>query len=151
VALYGDVVLRYVSGAFPGPFLAAMEPVASPPLSYGLERLDHAVGNTGSLVETLQYVMGFTGARAGGLPEGAGGGWVGVGSAAARPQAADEAVALRGGLGGSQAAAGAAAAAQVVPPRPLPARFRPPSPSPRHRPPQASTSLPSLWRMTWAP
>jgi 4-hydroxyphenylpyruvate dioxygenase len=61
VKLYGDVVLRYVSGDFSGPYIAGMEAVAGKPLCYGLERLDHAVGNTHNLVETLEYVIGATG------------------------------------------------------------------------------------------
>lgn len=56
VKLYGDVVLRYVSGAFAGPFLAGgYEPVTDAPrLCYGLQRLDHAVGNTHELLPTVE-------------------------------------------------------------------------------------------------
>ena len=46
VALYGDVVLRYVSGDFEGAYLPGYTPVTdSPQVCYGLTRLDHAVGN----------------------------------------------------------------------------------------------------------
>ncbi|GLC38696.1 hypothetical protein PLESTB_000591400 [Pleodorina starrii] len=62
VTLYGDVVLRYVSGSFGGPFLAGYTPLPdSPAISYGLQRVDHAVGNTHDLVKTVEYIMGFTG------------------------------------------------------------------------------------------
>ncbi len=45
-----------------GPFLAGFEPVTSAPaISYGLQRLDHAVGNVHKLIEAASYVMGFTG------------------------------------------------------------------------------------------
>ncbi|EFJ46247.1 4-hydroxyphenylpyruvate dioxygenase [Volvox carteri f. nagariensis] len=62
VLLYGDVVLRYVSGSFTGPFLAGYTPLPdSPAISYGLQRVDHAVGNTHELLKAVEYVMGFTG------------------------------------------------------------------------------------------
>ncbi|CAL5218591.1 g286 [Coccomyxa viridis] len=61
VELYGDVVLRFVSGSFQGPFLAGYTPVESPPLSYGIKRLDHAVGNVPKLRETLKYIAEATG------------------------------------------------------------------------------------------
>jgi 4-hydroxyphenylpyruvate dioxygenase len=74
VVLYGDVVLRYVSsscsngnGAAPAspaplPFLAGWEPVPdAPQLCYGLERLDHAVGNVPDLSQTQRYLQAFTG------------------------------------------------------------------------------------------
>lgn len=71
---------RYVSGSFSGPFLAgyAATPDA-PSLSYGLVRLDHAVGNTTDLLRTVEYIMGFTGgwAWAGGGTGGWWNGWVG--------------------------------------------------------------------------
>lgn len=61
VRLYGDVVLRYISGDFAGPYLAQYMPVDSPELFYGINRLDHAVGNVENLLETVNYVMDFTG------------------------------------------------------------------------------------------
>ncbi|GMH42765.1 hypothetical protein BSKO_10684 [Bryopsis sp. KO-2023] len=61
VKLYGRVVLRFVSGDYDGPFLAGFEQVDGPQLSYGLSRLDHAVGNVENLLETVNYMMGFTG------------------------------------------------------------------------------------------
>ena len=44
-----------------GPFLAGYTPVESPPLSYGIKRLDHAVGNVPKLRETLKYIAEATG------------------------------------------------------------------------------------------
>ncbi|EFJ35545.1 hypothetical protein SELMODRAFT_165961 [Selaginella moellendorffii] len=68
VALYGDVVLRFVSGGFDGPFLPGYERVSPPPFSsspsglgVGLCRLDHAVGNVHNLLDAARYVAGFTG------------------------------------------------------------------------------------------
>jgi 4-hydroxyphenylpyruvate dioxygenase len=63
VKLYGDVVLRFVSNhdGFSGPYLPNFEAVDSPPLSYGIQRLDHAVGNVTSLVDAAKYIGQFTG------------------------------------------------------------------------------------------
>mmetsp|Transcript_32180 Transcript_32180/g.81790 ORF Transcript_32180/g.81790 Transcript_32180/m.81790 type:complete len:476 (-) Transcript_32180:554-1981(-) len=75
VKLYGDVVLRYISGDVTSqPYLAGYEAVQLPAgfhdrpqagqhagYSYGLKRLDHAVGNVHKLPEAINYVMGFTG------------------------------------------------------------------------------------------
>jgi 4-hydroxyphenylpyruvate dioxygenase len=63
VKLYGDVVLRYVSNkqGFKGPMLPNYEEVQSLPLTYGLVRLDHAVGNVHKLVEAVQYISKFSG------------------------------------------------------------------------------------------
>ncbi|KAJ9522564.1 hypothetical protein QJQ45_008333, partial [Haematococcus lacustris] len=78
VMLYGDVVLRYVSSAFTaspgsvervcwlcgaqGPFLAGYTEVTdAPAISFGLQRLDHAVGNVPQLGPAVKYIMGFTG------------------------------------------------------------------------------------------
>lgn len=44
-----------------GPFLAGYTPVESPPLCYGIKRLDHAVGNVPKLKETLKYIADATG------------------------------------------------------------------------------------------
>ncbi|KAF5831174.1 p-hydroxyphenylpyruvate dioxygenase [Dunaliella salina] len=63
VKLYGDVVLRYISGnVVEVPYLVGYTPVTdTPPISYGLRRLDHAVGNVHNLCETMDYIMKFTG------------------------------------------------------------------------------------------
>jgi 4-hydroxyphenylpyruvate dioxygenase len=44
-----------------GPFLAGYTPVNSPPLCYGIKRLDHAVGNVPKLKESLKYIADATG------------------------------------------------------------------------------------------
>ncbi len=71
-SLYCQISLappRFVSGSFSGPFLAGYAPTPdAPSVSYGLVRLDHAVGNTTDLLRTVEYIMGFTGG-------GGGGGW----------------------------------------------------------------------------
>ncbi|CAN6476149.1 unnamed protein product [Victoria cruziana] len=64
VELYGDVVLRFVSTQpdFARPFLPGYEAVEPEVrLDYGLNRLDHAVGNVPNLAEAVRYVAGFTG------------------------------------------------------------------------------------------
>ncbi|KAJ7514391.1 hypothetical protein O6H91_23G042300 [Diphasiastrum complanatum] len=62
VKLYGDVVLRYVSSdGYDGPFLPNYEPAESMPISYGLLRLDHAVGNVYNLMEAIKHIATFTG------------------------------------------------------------------------------------------
>ena len=64
VELYGDVVLRFVSRAdgFDGDFLCNYEATRDvPSVSYGLRRLDHAVGNVHNLLETVDYIMKITG------------------------------------------------------------------------------------------
>ena len=71
VSLYGDVVLRYMSyhdGATPtqegNVFLPGYKDVdleGREPLTYGLQRLDHAVGNVEDLLKAVDYIVGFTG------------------------------------------------------------------------------------------
>lgn len=47
--------------ALQGPFLAGYTDVDSAPFSYGLQRLDHAVGNVHDMQETLDYISKATG------------------------------------------------------------------------------------------
>lgn len=61
VVAYGDVVMRFVSGDFPGPFLPGYEAVDAPRISYGLQRLDHAVGNVPRLFDVTDYLAAATG------------------------------------------------------------------------------------------
>jgi len=62
VVLYGDVVLRYVSGDYKGPYLPGYVPVNDAPVvDYGLRRLDHAVGNVPKLIPAVEYICNFTG------------------------------------------------------------------------------------------
>jgi 4-hydroxyphenylpyruvate dioxygenase len=57
IKLYGDCVLRFVSGDFQGPYLPGYEPVTdSPQPSFGLQRLDHAVGNVPQLMPQVRYM-----------------------------------------------------------------------------------------------
>lgn len=45
-----------------GPFLPGYSSTPDEPqISYGLQRLDHAVGNVHKLVEALEHIIGFTG------------------------------------------------------------------------------------------
>jgi hypothetical protein len=51
-----------------GPYLPGYSATPDEPaISYGLQRLDHAVGNVHKLVEALEHIMGFTGGWVGGL------------------------------------------------------------------------------------
>lgn len=63
VELYGDVVLRFVSGEYKGVGLAGYEDVAVPEgfKTYGLKRLDHAVGNVPDLMKQVAYMEAVTG------------------------------------------------------------------------------------------
>ena len=69
VRLYpdGDSVLRFVSGERLAelPFLPGYKKVVLPPGarggSYGIERIDHVVGNVPDLIGAVDYIMGFTG------------------------------------------------------------------------------------------
>ncbi|CAL9043314.1 unnamed protein product [Musa banksii] len=78
VELYGDVVLRYVSRPKPPPFPseAHQTPIKVPAFlpgfedidesetcsfTYGIRRLDHAVGNVPELAPAVRYIAGFTG------------------------------------------------------------------------------------------
>jgi len=65
VKLYGDVVLRFVSPdadqPFKGVFLPNYEEVQSPSFTYGITKLDHAVGNVHNLLDTIDYISKFTG------------------------------------------------------------------------------------------
>lgn len=67
VKLYGDVVLRYVSGDYAGVFVPGYAPLeleggaAEEEEGLGIERIDHCVGNVPKLAEAVAYVMKFTG------------------------------------------------------------------------------------------
>lgn len=56
-----DVVLRWISGSFDGPFLPNCTPVNSPDINYGLDRVDHIVTNVPNLFQAVDYIMGTTG------------------------------------------------------------------------------------------
>lgn len=48
--------------ALQGPYLPGYSATPDEPqISYGLQRLDHAVGNVHKLVEALEHIIGFTG------------------------------------------------------------------------------------------
>ena len=44
-----------------GSFLAGYQHVDSTPISYGIQRIDHAVGNVPHMHETLDYIKSLTG------------------------------------------------------------------------------------------
>jgi 4-hydroxyphenylpyruvate dioxygenase len=61
VKLFGDVVLRFISGDFSGPFLPKYEETPSPEIGYGLRYIDHCVHNVPNLFEAVDYLSGFSG------------------------------------------------------------------------------------------
>lgn len=61
VKIYGDVVIRWVSGDFEGPFVPGYQQVDRPDMSIGIQRMDHCVGNVPSLAEAIKYITSFTG------------------------------------------------------------------------------------------
>lgn len=62
VKLFGDVVIRWMSGDFDGPVIPNYEPVAvTKTKSFGLERIDHIVNNVPKLFEAVDYLINATG------------------------------------------------------------------------------------------
>eukprot|EP00300_Choanocystis_sp_HF-7_P005766 c14259_g1_i2.p1 GENE.c14259_g1_i2~~c14259_g1_i2.p1 ORF type:complete len:481 (+),score=104.58 c14259_g1_i2:213-1445(+) len=62
IAAYGDVVLRFVENrGFEGVFLPGYERVEDTQESYGLNRIDHIVGNVPCLRDVFQYLTKMTG------------------------------------------------------------------------------------------
>ncbi|PSC69061.1 4-hydroxyphenylpyruvate dioxygenase [Micractinium conductrix] len=57
IKLYGDCVLRFVSGDYEGAYIPGYTVVAdAPQVSYGLQRIDHAVGNVPELIPQVEYM-----------------------------------------------------------------------------------------------
>jgi 4-hydroxyphenylpyruvate dioxygenase len=56
--MFGDVVIRWMSGDYDGPALPNYEELL-PAVnnSYGLERIDHVVSNVPNLFEAVDYLM----------------------------------------------------------------------------------------------
>ena len=63
VAAYGDVVLRFVSGSFGGPLLPNYAATEAEEHCFGLQRMDHCVGNVPQLFEATDYLSRITGAQ----------------------------------------------------------------------------------------
>lgn len=57
IAMFGDTVIRWISGDFTGPFLPNYEDTPGPDLSFGIVRLDHAVSNVPKLFDAVDYLM----------------------------------------------------------------------------------------------
>jgi 4-hydroxyphenylpyruvate dioxygenase len=62
IRAYGDVIIRWVSGDYAGPFLPTYTAMNSPALSYGLGRIDHVTVNVPNLPESVDYLHTVTGA-----------------------------------------------------------------------------------------
>ena len=58
IRMFGDVVIRWMSGDYDGPALPNYEELL-PAVnnSYGLERIDHVVSNVPNLFEAVDYLM----------------------------------------------------------------------------------------------
>lgn len=61
IKMFGDVVIRWISGDFDGPILPNYENVVSPDLGFLITRLDHAVSNVPNLFEAVDYLTAATG------------------------------------------------------------------------------------------
>lgn len=64
IGMFGDTVIRWVSGDFDGPALPNYQPVAHPEgagTTYGIIRLDHAVSNVPNLFDAVDYLMNSVG------------------------------------------------------------------------------------------
>lgn len=61
IKMFGDVVIRWVSGEFDGPMLANYEVTPSPDIGFGIYRLDHAVSNVPKLFDAVDYLIQVTG------------------------------------------------------------------------------------------
>jgi len=65
IFIYGDTIMRFIEyrDGFNGPFLPRYQPVKDPyPLDYGIQRMDHVVGNVHELdpvVENIKKWFGF--------------------------------------------------------------------------------------------
>jgi len=62
VKLYGEVVLRLIqTDGYSGPFLPKYEEASCTAETFGIQRMDHVVGNVPNLLETAEYIMNMTG------------------------------------------------------------------------------------------
>ncbi|KDD74142.1 hypothetical protein H632_c1538p1, partial [Helicosporidium sp. ATCC 50920] len=62
VKLYGDVALRFVSGDYHGVYMPGYEATPEAPVqNFGLQRVDHAVGNVPDLIAQVNYLCDAVG------------------------------------------------------------------------------------------
>lgn len=61
LSLSSSIITFTKSWLAQGPFLASYTPVSSHPVSYGIRRVDHAVGNVPVMHETIDYIKRFSG------------------------------------------------------------------------------------------
>ena len=62
IGMFGDTVIRWVSGDFDGPALPNYVPVSHPDnTTYGIIRLDHAVSNVPNLFDAVDYLTNSCG------------------------------------------------------------------------------------------
>jgi hypothetical protein len=57
----GDVVFRWISGNYAGPFLPTYHAVEAPVISFGFDRIDHVAVCVPDLFEVVDYVQRVTG------------------------------------------------------------------------------------------
>eukprot|EP01035_Chromulina_nebulosa_P017023 gene17023-22529_t len=61
IQLFGDTVIRWISGNYSGPYLPNYELVSTPDINYGIKRLDHCVCNVPKLFPAIDYLMNSVG------------------------------------------------------------------------------------------
>jgi 4-hydroxyphenylpyruvate dioxygenase len=61
IKLFGDGVLRWMSGDFDGPYLPNYANMDGPKFDYGIQRIDHIVNNVPNLFEATDYLQACTG------------------------------------------------------------------------------------------
>ena len=64
IIIYGETVLRFLQykGGFSGPYLPGYQTFKDPrPLNYGVRRMDHVVGNTWNMKETVDNIKKWLG------------------------------------------------------------------------------------------
>jgi 4-hydroxyphenylpyruvate dioxygenase len=61
IKMFGDSVIRWISGDYKGAFLPNYEASNTPDINYGILRLDHAVSNVPKLFPAIDYLTKSTG------------------------------------------------------------------------------------------
>ena len=61
IKMFGDSVIRFMSGDFTSPGLPNYEQVTTPDISFGIDRIDHAVSNVPKLFPAVDYLCGALG------------------------------------------------------------------------------------------
>lgn len=57
IQMFGDTVIRWISGNYTGTFLPKYESVETPDVNFGIHRLDHCVSNVPHLFNAIDYLV----------------------------------------------------------------------------------------------